>query len=184
MKPLPLCLLSLIALVGCARNGVLEVQITLPPNPPAPEGPLFAVVTMEPGSAMLTNTPVVGANPGTALANGMPTVVNYSIIAERFDVDTQLQVAFCRSADCTDDLTTIRRSIFHFERPFYRGRRTRWSTEITEIPDGETPVVCVDRCFTFGCVEPDNATGDHCRRDGSHQCEAPGTIPPEDICGD
>jgi hypothetical protein len=176
-------ILTALTLAGCARNGVLEVQLTLPPNPPAPEPQLYAVVTMEPGDADLSNAPIVGANPGTALAPGRSTVVSYSILAERFDADTQLQVAFCRSTNCTmDDLSTVRRKIYRFERPFYQGRRTRWAAEITAIPVLDEPSECVDRCFTFGCVEPDNATGDHCRRDGSHQCEEPGTPPPANIC--
>lgn len=170
-------------LAGCARNGVLEVQLTLPPNPSAPEPQLYAVVTMEAGDDDLENAPVVGANPGTALARGTTTVVSYSIVAEQFDTDTQLQVVFCRTANCTgDDLSTLRRKTYHFERPFYQGRRTRWSTEITEVPALNEPSQCVDRCFTFGCIEPDNATGDHCRRDGSHQCQEPGTPPPVNVC--
>lgn len=173
-----------LGVLGCARNGVLEVQLTLPPNPPAPEPQYYAVVTMEDGDANLANAPIDGSNPGTALSRGMSTVVSYSILAERFDTDTQLQVAFCRSANCaSDDLAMVSRKIYHFEHPFYRGRRTRWAGEITAIPALGEPSECVDRCFTFGCVEPDNATGDHCRRDGSHQCEDPGTPPPAvNIC--
>jgi len=173
------------ALTGCARNGVLEVQLTLPPNPAAPEPQLYAVVTMEAGDVNLENAPIASANPGTALTRGSTTttVVSYSVLAERFDGDTQLQVVFCRTPDCTgDDLSTLRRKVFRFERPFYQGRRTRWSAEISAVPDLNAPVECVDRCFTFGCVEPDNATGNHCREDGSHQCEEPGTPPPMNIC--
>lgn len=184
LPPLVTTLLAGSALFGCARNGVLEVRLTLPPNPAA-ESQLYAIVTMEAGDANLENAPIVASNPGTALQRGSSTttVVSYSIVAERFDQDTQLQVAFCTTPDCTgDDLATVRRRVYHFERPFYQGRRTFWTQSIDEVPTLGEPSECVDRCYTFGCIEPEGVPGYHCRADGSHQCEEPGTLPPMNVC--
>lgn len=175
--------LAVVALLvgGCARNSVLEIELTVPAQPAGTPN-LYAVAVFVPGVFEIGtgSVPIDSQYPGAALL-GMPRQLPYSVISERADGQLVMVVFFCRSTTCRDeDMTAIPQVWFEFERGTYIGQRTRWSGEIVAVPAASSSeVVCVDRCEVEGCIE---GQGWFCREDGSHYCQDRGADPGEEVC--
>lgn len=165
-----------IALLGCARNGVLELELELPP------GDLVAVVQARSGEGFAEPWPSEPA-PSFALASSCSrpaepprcdervldpscsTIV--SIVGDDDEIEAPLavRIRFCTDETCSDPDPVEHR--VEIERAFYVGRYTQARVCVDEIPSATT-TESIERC-AVRCR--DGLTSMHCRLDGTHFCE-------------
>lgn len=164
---------------GCARNGVLEVELTLPPLP-ATETELYAVPYFRTGEFTFDAQLVDPSFDGTLLSDTVQEVA-YSVDTERVDGSLRLAVVFCERAGCDgEDTMNLPQVWYDFEHATYIGQRTRWTAVIDEVPAGRpTDATCVDRCEIEGCIA---GSGSFCRADGTHFCADPGSTLDNELC--
>lgn len=165
--------LSALLLGACARDAVLEVELTVPAQPTS--GPQrYAVVQFETDQASF-EADWRGSNdyPGVELIDE-PQTIAYSVISEDPGLVVQVKVSFCTTEACTatDDAPDRAPAVWYrLERSLYVGERTRWSPVIAAVPsDPPSDVVGVDKCEIAGCIEASAATS-FCRLSGEHYCE-------------
>lgn len=165
--------LSALLLGACARNAVLEVELTVPAQPTS--GPQrYAVVQFETDQASF-EADWRGSNdyPGVELIDE-PQAIAYSVVSEDPDLVVQVKVSFCTTEACTatDDAPDRAPAVWYrLERSLYVGERTRWRPVIAAVPtDPPSAVVGVDKCEIEGCIEASAATS-FCRLSGEHYCE-------------
>lgn len=167
--------LALAASLGsCARNAVLEVEVTLPPQP-AGDVPRYAVVQFaaEPQefeSDWAGNGDFEGVPLGDA-----PTTTRFSIVSETEPTVVLVKVLFCTNPTCdvlADDPRRTPAVWYRLERSFYIGARTRWTPEILEVPPAPpTAALEVDKCEIEGCIRAGAPDSSFCRLSGAHFCE-------------
>lgn len=171
-------LMALVLASGCARNAVLEVELTLPPRPES-EPPLFAVVQFE------TDDPETGreafervwasgdAYPGVRLATETQ-LASYSVVSENSGRVLLVKVLFCSTDRCSaieDDPDVVPAVWYRLERPFYVGQRTWWRHVIDTIPlERPSEPIPIDKCQIEGCIRAVTETT-YCRHTGQHYCE-------------
>jgi hypothetical protein len=174
MSRAALALLLAVPLASCARNAVLEVEITLPPQP-AGESQRYAVVQFatEP-QEFEADWAGNGEFEGVALGEA-PSRTRFSIVTETDTTVVLVKVLFCRNPTCDvleDDPRLTPAAWYRLERSFYLGARTRWSPEITEVPAGpDMAPELVDKCEIEGCIRAGSADSNFCRLSGEHFCE-------------
>ncbi len=164
-----------IALLGtaCARNAVLEVELTVPPQPAGP--PRFVVVQFE--------TDDVGfeedwrrseSYPGAPLGTEAE-VLRYSVVSEDPSTVVLVKVHFCVSEDCSaleDARDRVPAIWYRLERSLYVGERTTWREEIAAVPlDPPSGATIVEKCAIEGCISTGSAASSFCRLSGAHYCE-------------
>jgi hypothetical protein len=167
---------------GCARNGVLELELELPPQPPG--AALFAVVQARSGDSF--DEPWVDAEPPPSVAlspacarpaeppscgerildPACSTVVSIVGDGDEIEAPLQVRVRFCESSTCETERVEHRIEI---ERAFYVGRYTQARVCLDEVPSDTNAVPeSIERC-EVRCR--DGLTNMHCRLDGTHFCE-------------
>ncbi len=180
--------LAALALGGCARNAVLELELELP----RAEGEVaYALVELSPDDLGADPFAVQWATePLDAIPLGaVPATADASIVAGDYRGDALARIRFCRSADCLDlaaprdPQAEVR---YRIERPLYTGARTTVALRVLGIPAaGATPPAgcatepagqptwscTVERCAVAGCIFGD-PVADYCDGDdGPHFCE-------------
>ncbi|MCB9596570.1 MAG: hypothetical protein H6719_27850 [Sandaracinaceae bacterium] len=182
-------LLAMLLLSGCARNGIFELEVDLPPQPPT-VAPLFAVVQVSNSLAFDADWTSLERIDGLALR---PTCARplvppacdvrslapdcsevVSVVGEGDDLARPLRVRvrFCEDAGCTAarDVTAPEARV-EFERALYAGHYTQGRVCVDAVPTTPTPTpTIVDRC-EVRCRDGEAAM--HCRADGTHFCEDP-----------
>lgn len=167
-------LLLFTLLSACARNAVLEVELTVPAQPAT--GPArFAVVQFETDQvAFESDWRSSNDYPGAPLAPE-PQTLAYSIVSEDPQTVVQVKVSFCTTESCTalpEDAPDRTPAVWYrLERSLFVGQRTRWRPVIDAVPsDPPEAVIEVDKCEIEGCI---TATGEtsFCRLSGEHYCE-------------
>jgi hypothetical protein len=163
-----------LALVGCAENAVLEVELTLPAQPSTGD-PLFAYVQARSADVVSFDEAWAGTDAveGRALDTTVSTLP-FSVVAGGASFTRQLgiRVRFCVTSDCTglhdDQAPEVR---YRIERAFYQGRRTRLSRVIAPVPPSGVvaPIVEIDKCDVEGCTS--GSTSTYCFMNGHHFCE-------------
>lgn len=158
MRPAALLASSMVILLGCADNALLDVEIDLPPA-----ADVVAVVEARPASSYdfdatwaPTDAYPAARFPLDAAATSLAAV---SILAETPTQNVLLQVRFCNHGVCDDASPTL---CYSLDRPFHQGRRSRYRDMVTTIPSA-VPVggVCslpprlIDRC-EIGCAANDD----------------------------
>lgn len=155
---------------GCALNAVLEVRMQLPSSP------LGAAFVDVQSGALPCDVPGMCARLDTLEANAEsfalsenhcegepePCNVRFSVSTAEVELDAlQIRVDLCDSVDC---LRTGREPgyVFEIARPFYQGRRTRWSpnqalfadrVQLDPQPAGaEQQRYEAHRCEVEGCI--------------------------------
>ncbi len=175
MRRLPVLALALFA-SACARNAVLEVELTVPGQLVGPAR--FAVVQFETGEQPFGGDWRSSSDyPGVELASE-PQTLAYSVISEDPETVVLVKVSFCTTEDCSaiDDAPDRVPAVwFRLERAFYIGQRTRWERTIDAIPaeapmDDPGDVVEVGKCEIEGCITA-GAETQFCRLSGEHYCE-------------
>lgn len=165
-----------LALVGCAENAVLEVELTLPAQP-ATGAPLFAYVQARSAVVVSFEEAWAGTDAveGRALEDGV-SALPFSVVAGGASFARQLgiRVRFCASRDCTglgDDRAPEVR--YRVERAFYQGQRTRLALVIDPVPPAPpatgAPIDEIDKCEVEGCTS--GSTSTYCFMNGHHFCE-------------
>lgn len=170
---------ALSSLGGCARNGVLEVELTLPAHPGS-GAPLYAVIEVIAGDHDFETASIDREYPGTLLT-GAPQQLYLSLLTEQPSGHVRLVVYFCPNTTCAGvDARLAPQVWFEFEQATFIGRRTRWSGEIATVPTGAPAEArCVDRCEIEGCID---GQGRFCREDGTHYCQDRGSDPGVEVC--
>ncbi|HHH30471.1 MAG TPA: hypothetical protein ENK57_19310 [Polyangiaceae bacterium] len=176
--------LLLLGTAGCARNAILEVEITLPPRAGEAQ---YALIELNPDE--LGDMPFEvqwAAVPLEPLALGdAPVSTSVSVIAEGYAGDALLRIRFCRSPDCAEILPPSdpqQEVRYRIERPFYTGARTRVNLMVplpspapaprgcVEVVTSEPTYLCtVERCAVQGCASGD-VVSNYCIAD-RHYCE-------------
>lgn len=155
-------------LVGCAQNGVLELQIELPP---APEGtgpePWYGSVQVRRAGAAF-GMPWEGDDPLSLELGDASQEDCISVNATEDDFDLEIRVRFCRSPNCLSLLDgSPPERLFRLSHPIYIGRRTYWSTSIAAVPSCVDDADCeAGRCLdgVCGCAaDADCCVGTACR---------------------
>jgi hypothetical protein len=122
-----------LACASCAETGVLELQLTLPPQP-ATEAPLFASVQVRSTADPFSN-PWGGATVESIELGTGPQTDCISVVSRNAEVDVNVRVSFCHDPNCValgDDAAPER--FYRLEHPFYIGRRTFFTTTIASVP--------------------------------------------------
>ena len=175
VPPSRLAALALAALAtGCARNAVLEIELTVPAQPAT--GPArYAVLQFE-AAPQSFETDWRGANdyPGVAL-DGEPQMLAYSVVSEDESTIVQMKVLFCTTPDCSalDDAPDRVPSVWYrLERSLYIGERTRWEVIVAAVPaDPASDAIEVGKCEIEGCIRATGSETSFCRLSGEHYCE-------------
>ncbi len=169
-----LATLSLTApIASCARNAIIEIELTLPPLP-AGQPPTYAVVMVVDDEHDFDSVNIEPQNPGTLLGDRQQEIY-LSVVTERPDGAMRMVVYFCSNTVCEGgDVPRLPQVRYRFVRATYIGHRTRWRGRIDAIPPAGGPFseTCVDRCEIEGCIE---GSGTFCRsEDGTHYCQERG----------
>lgn len=162
-----------LSLSGCARNAILEVELTLPVAPD-PASSLYAVIMVVDDEHDFDSVNIEPQHSGTLLT-GDPQTIAFSVMTERADGAMRMVVYFCPNTVCAGgDVPRLPQVRYRFERATYIGRRTRFRAVIDAVPEAAStyPENCVDRCSIEGCIE---GSGTFCRTDdGTHYCQERG----------
>lgn len=145
-----------LVLAGCAENAILELQIELPAAPPddGTGSSWYALTRVRRAS---DNPFDVGwTGPGATAIELGPEPQWDCISVQSFDqeMDLHVRVAFCRAENCLDLMDgSPPERWFRLEHPFYIGRRTYWSTQITEVPECASDGDCggIGVCIDGSC---------------------------------
>lgn len=130
-----------LALVGCAQNAILELQVELPPAPTPDDW--YAQIQVRRASDHPFDIPWTGGDLEAIELGPQRQWDCVSVQSFDPDIDLNVRVRFCRSPNCLDlDDGTPRERWYRLEHPFYVGRRTYWSTQIAEVPECETDGDC------------------------------------------
>ena len=168
-----------LALLGCGRNAIFELELELPEAPAG--APLYAVVVAglegdEPGPA-LDGIPL---QPGCGRAEPPPPCALrtldpacsevVSVVSDTAPVDRPLaiRIRFCDDPGCVDDAAPPEHRV-RVERAFYEGRYTQGRVCVDAVPAEAAPEPeRIERC-EVRCREGTAAMS--CRLDGTHFCE-------------
>ena len=169
----PIVLLALSSL-GCARNAILEIELTVPALPTgAPER--FAVAQFETGEVTFEEEwERTVEHEGTALTDA-PQTIAYSVVADEEHPVVLVKVLFCTTPDCTALADAADRAPavwYRLEHPLYIGERTTWQHTIDVLPTDPPPdAIDVDKCEIEGCITAGTSDTTYCRLSGAHYCE-------------
>lgn len=158
---------------GCARNAVLEVELTVPGQPAT--GPARYAVAQFEAAPQPFEADWRGSNdhPGRPLDGG-PQTLAYSVVSEDASTVVQMKVLFCTTPDCSaleDAPDRVPSLWYRLERSLYIGERTRWDVTVDAVPqDPASDVIEVDKCAVEGCIRATGETS-FCRLSGEHYCE-------------
>ncbi|MEC7523531.1 MAG: hypothetical protein VYE22_26860 [Myxococcota bacterium] len=169
-------LLAALALSGCARNAIFELELDLPAQPAGPA--LYAVVQARPvGGADWDTLDALPGVPLCARASEGPCddrvldpacAAVLSVVADESELDVPLEVRvrYCEDPSCATD-PAAPEHLIDVERPFYRGRYTQARVCLDDVAPGrETLERCEVRCR-------EGTVSSYCRLDGTHFCEPP-----------
>ena len=137
--------LAALAMVGCAQNAILELQVELPAAPPddGTGKPWFAQIQVRRSSDHPFEIPWTGGDLTSVELGAAPQWDCISVQSFDEAIDLNVRVRFCRSSNCLDiDDGRRRERWYEVEHPFYIGRRTYWRTSITEVPECESDGDC------------------------------------------
>lgn len=169
----PIALLALLSL-GCARNAVLEIELTVPALPAgAPDR--FAVVQFETGDVTFEEEwQRTVEHAGTPLTDA-PQRIAYSVVAGEEHPVVLVKVLFCTTPDCTALADASDRAPavwYQLEHPLYVGERTTWREAIEVLPsDPPAAPIAVGKCEIEGCISAGTSDTTYCRLSGAHYCE-------------
>lgn len=181
------CLLVLVS-NGCTRNAIFELELTLPVQP-GDSPPLFAVVSARTdvgfdqrwGEEPLEGIPLPQSCPAVeALECGDRPLDSacsetISVVGDGEDLgELRMRVRFCIDPTCSapEDANAPEHRVA-VERAFYVGRYTQARVCIDDVPaTSDPPAEQIERC-EVRCR--DGAAAEHCRLDGTHFCEPPGS---------
>jgi hypothetical protein len=156
---------------ACARNGALEVELTLPPH----DGPTppYAFVQFESDDQPFENDWRASTDyPGVELTS-TAQAVRYSVLSESPETVVQVKVRFCRTPTCTEDDPVSTPAVWYrLERSLYVGVRTWWRPVIQALPAGPPSApIDIDKCQIEGCIQGGTPGSSFCRLSGEHFCE-------------
>lgn len=169
---------------ACARNAVLEIELSVPPAPPGMGPPIFAFTQF--GDDTTDWGADWGIYPdfdGVALGSAA-RVVRFSLLSEDETKEVRMRVRYCSTERCEEIRGTPPQVRFQFHEAFYIGERTRYRTathtahmeELGAVPppparDDEIPLIDVTKCDIEGCVRASGPVTSFCRMSQTHFCE-------------
>ncbi len=189
MRPAAFSILAALLAIGCARNGIFELELELPPQP-AGVAPLYAVLQVANDRSFAADWSTIERLDGIALTPtcARPLVAPdcavraltpdcsrvVSVVGDSEDAPEPLRVRlrFCEDPSCTAarDATAPEARV-EFERALYPGHYTQGRACVDSVPTTPAPEpVVVDRC-DVRCRDGQAVT--YCRADGTHFCEDP-----------
>lgn len=178
-------LMSVLALSGCTRNAILELELELPEQPAG--APLFAVVSARTdvdfdgpwdGTSSVPVALPASCTRADELACGDRTIdpacrAVVSLVGDGADTGPlYVRVRFCVDPACAaDEDASAAEHRVELERAFYVGRYTQARVCFESVPTtSNPPPELVGRC-EVRCREGSGTY--QCRADGSHFCESP-----------
>ncbi len=168
-RRLTLAAVIVLSLAGCAdpmRNGILEVDLALPPNPAPADA--YAVIEVLAGRADFTALWTADDRADGFALTREPSAASFSVIAERELDYVSMKVRFCGDARCALDPEGLSPEVHvSIEHPLYLGEYTGVAIEIDTVP---TPwdTIEVDACDVRGCSE--DVLASYCDDAGRHLC--------------
>ena len=168
-----LSLIAALVLTACTGDGgILEIDLGLPPRPPAPSEAAYAFIQARPSPSFPFGVDWDGDDPDGIALTGEPERLAVSVVGQPDHVEPplHLRVRYCADPRCgifedrtaTDVQVTI-------DRAFYPGERTFLMLDLPLAAPVETHEITITKCLIRGCVGGTTTT--FCRSDGSHFCE-------------
>lgn len=157
-------LVTAVILAGCARNGILEITISLPASPRLGETELRVLS----GEQTDFDSPRWSQAQAQQLGNDRTVRVDVVAEGEAIEEPLALRLRLCETDDCLASEPEVRVGI---ERAFYVGARTWVHVDVPIVPDESFDPIFVGRCEVGGCLEGDTQT--YCRQEPPmpHYCE-------------
>jgi hypothetical protein len=179
MKTGLLSVLLALALAGCTRNGILELELDLPAQSgsarfaviealsdaafdvPWPDDPAYPAIELASACTRPADPPSCGERMLDPECSAVVSIVGYD---DEIEAPLSIRVRFCATETCDDGEPE---HLVDVERAFYLGRYTQARVCLDEVPS-TTSSESIGRC-EVRCR--DGLAAMHCRLDGTHFCE-------------
>ena len=156
--------------LGCARNAILELDVTIPAQAIV-DGRRYALVEVADGVSAFDDDAFLQGEESIEVSTTETRTARFAVMGTSAATEVRVRVRYCVAPRCDDIEMDVRPFMegvrpgyrYVFERAFYVGRVTSYEIDVDPLSAGTESAVpeTICRCAVAGCVG--RTTTSYCR---------------------